>query len=356
MNEGVVEQTGTETNGTIVTQEPVTEAPPPLSVKEHATLYGEKKDAIPADEKAKLEERAAHHSETQKREKDGKFTEGKTRHRAQSQQARPEDVPRIKELTARARSAEDRLAAAEAEVARLKAQHAPAATVAAAERKVEQAEQHTKPATADDDPEPKEDDPKYAGDYAKYLRDVTRWETRQAIRDERAAAAKLAEQAKHEEARTATIRTFAERLTAAKTKYDDFDATLKWDAPWLAPSGEPYPGYEATHEFILADDAGPDVLHYLRTHPEEVDALLRVPPLQQVKRLTLLSQRFASSPSEAAGATGAAPGRTTTIVLPPKPPTPVRTEAQRSPAPTPTDGSLSVLGHAKAFKYRGFGS
>lgn len=324
---------------------------PPLTVTEHAQLHSERRDAITPDERTKLEEKAAHHAESQKREKDGKFAEGKVRHRAQSQQARAEDVPRIKELTARARSAEDRLATAEAEVVRLKAQHAPSAQVAAAERKVEQAETVTR-GTADDDPEPQEDDAKYGGDYAKYLRDVTRWETRQALKAERAEAEQRAQQAKIEASKTATIKTFAERLTKAQEAYgEEFEETLRWDAPWLAPSGEPHPGYEALHQFIVEDDGGADVLHYLRSHPEEVDALLGVPPLQQVKRLTLLGQRFASPASGAAETTGAAP-RPTVVQLPPKPPTPVRTGAQKVVGAPPMDGSLSVLGHAKAFQYK----
>ena len=346
--EGVVEQPGTEQAQPVVEQTEIAEAPP-LTVKEHAQLHSERKDAITPEERTTLEEKAAHHSEQQRREKDGKFTEGKTRHRAESQKARPEDVPRIRELTARAKTAEDRLVAAEAEVARLKTQHATPAQVAAAERKVEQAESRTE--VAADDPEPKEDDAKYEGDYGKFLRDVTRWETRQALKADRAETAKHAEAARREDAKTATIKTFAERLTTAKDKYEDFEDTLKWDAPWLAKSGDPHPGYEAIHDFILLDDQGADVLHYLRSHLDEVDALLQVPPLQQVKRLTLLGQRFASPPSGEAGATGAAP-RPTIVKLPPKPPTPVRTEAQKVVGATPTDGSLSVLGHAKAFKYQ----
>ena len=348
--EATAEPTSAADTGVIATQTEQAESAP-LSLKEHATLYSEKADTLPEDKKAKLEEKAAHHAESQKREKDGKFTEGKTRHRAASQQARAEDVPRIKELTARARSAEDRLAAAEAEVHRLKTQHAPAAQVAQAERKVEQAESRVPDAS---DPEPNEDDAKYGGDYAKYLRDVTRWETRQAIKADRAESEQRAEKAQREEAKTATIKTFAERLTTAGTTYgDDFQETLRWDAPWLAPSGEAHKGYEAIHDFIMDDDAGPDVLHYLRTHQEDVDALLEMKPLHQVKRLTLLAQRFASSTSTAADTTGAAPRQATVIKLPPRPPTPVRTEASsQGHKPPSTDGSLSVLGHAKAFTYR----
>lgn len=354
MNEAI-EQISTEQTGAVIPQGEQQEPAAPLSLKEHATLYSEKAETLSEDKKTALEEKARHHSEQQKREKEtGKFTEGKTRHRAESQKARPEDVPRIRELTARAKGAEDRLAAAEAELARLRTQHAPPAQVAAAERKVEQAETRV-PAKAsdDDDPMPREDDPKYGGDYAAYLDDKQDWRVRKALREDRAEQARQAEQAKRQEAKTATIKTFAERLTAAKDKHgDDFDATLQWDAPWLAASGDPHPGYEAIHDFIMLDDDGADVLHYLRTNPDEVDALLRVPPLQQVKRLTLLGQRFASSPSVAADATGAAPRQTTVIKLPPKPPTPVRTEASKVVGAPPTDGSLSVMGHAKAYKYQ----
>ena len=350
MNEAV-EQTGTETTGAVVTQ---TEQPieaPPLTLKEHAQLHSERRDAITPEERTKLEEKAAHHSEAQKREKDGKFTEGKTRHRAQSQQARAEDVPRIRELTARAKGAEERLGAAEAELARLRAERAPVREIAQAERKVEQAESRTEPDTSD--PEPVEDDPKYAGDYGKYLRDVTRWETRQALKADRAESAKQAEAAKREEAKTATIKTFAERLTSAKDKYgDEFEDTLKWDVPWLAASGEPHQGYEAIHAYIMHPRKyGADVLHYLHNNPAEVDALMREEPLDQIERLTLLGQRFASQESGVAGATGAAPGPQI-VKLPPKPPTPVRTAASKVVGAPPTDGSLSVLGHAKAFKYQ----
>ena len=326
-----------------------TEAPP-LTLKEHAALHSERKDALTPEERTTLADKAAKHVESQRRDQDGKFTEGKVRHRAQSQHASPEDVPRIKELSGKNRDLSTQLAAANAEVARLKTQHAPPAQVAAAERRVEQADAGPR-GTAADDPEPTEDDPKYEGDYGKYLRDVTRWETRQALKADRAESATRARQARIEDAKTATIKTFAERLTTAQEKYEDFEETLRWDAPWLAPSGDPHPGYESLHEFILSDESGPDVLHYLRSHPEDLDALRRMSPLQQVKRLTLLGQRFASQESGAAGSTGAAP-RQTVVQLPPKPPTPVRTGASRVVGAPPTDGTLSVLGHAKAFKYQ----
>lgn len=344
MNKEIVEQAD---QSVLPGVEPVAEPVAPASISDHAKQFSpqaQKEAAAEATAGETAEQKAEreHHSAQQRRDKQtGEFAPGKTRHRAQSQQAKPEDAPRIQQLTARAKTAEERLGAAEAELARLRTQHAPAAQIATAERKVEQ---------AGSDPEPNEDDPKYGGDYGKYLRDVTKWETRQAIREEKTAFQAQQDQQRIDDARTTTLRTFNERIVAAQEKYEDFNETLRWDAPWLSPAGQPYRGYEALHAFILEDDAGTDVLQYLRLHPNDVDAVMRVPPLQQVKWLTLLGQRFASSPSEAAGSTRAAPGRSTVVTLPHRPPTLVRTEAQRAgDSPPPTDGSLSIDEHRKAF-------
>ena len=329
------------------TETPVVEAPPePVSIADHGKQFSPAAQAAaeakPAEPKAD-DLKPVRPVDQQRRTDAGQFSEGRQRLKAK------DAVERINQLTGRAKTAEERLAAAEAELGRLRSERAPAAQVAAAERKVEQAEARTAPAG---DPEPQEDDPKYGGDYAKYLRDVTRWETRQAMREQESAAAARAETDRRQTAERQTIKTFAERLTAARDRYEDFEDTLRWDAPWLAPSGKPHPGYEALHDFILTDETGADVLQFLRSHPDDVDAIMQVPPLQQVKRLSLLSQRFASSPSEA-GATGAATRRTTTVVLPHRPPTPVRTEAQRAgDTPPPTDGSLSIAEHKKAFGRR----
>jgi hypothetical protein len=142
--------------------------------------------------------------------------------------------------------------------------------------------------------------------------------------------------------------TFRQRTEAAKAKYADFEA-VAYKA--FHPAMDPYvqPG-TPVGDFILDDDNGPDVLYHLQQHPEQLDAMLRSSPLQQVKQLTLLAQRFASTVPAAAGSNGAAPS-VTPMVLPPKPPTPLRTEAQRSGStPPPTDGSIrSIDEHRRAF-------
>lgn len=340
------EQAGPESTGVIVTHdEPATEAAP-LSVMEHAKLHGDLKDKTPAEEKTALEEKAAHHSESQKREKDtGKFTEGKARHRAKSQQASPDDVPRIRELTGRLRAAEE-------EVTRLKAAHASPERIATAERKVEQADTRSAAAPVEDDPEPTEDDPKYGGDYGKFLSDQARWAARDEHRKIDAKKAERTATERREAAQQETLKTFAERVTAAKDRYgDDYADTLAWDVPWLQQDGTPHRNAVAVDQFIMEHEAGPDVLHFLRTHPDEIKALSGMSPLQQIARLTLLSQRTAFSPSQPAGSTGAA-AASVQVKLPHRPPTPVRTEARSVSGPPPTDGTLSVAEHAKRFARR----
>lgn len=329
--------------------------PAPLSVMEHAKLHGETAAKTPEAEKAALEEKAAHHSEAQRREKEtGRFDRGK--HRAESQKARAEDVPRINALTARAKSAEERLQAAEGELARLRAERAPAREIQQAERRVEREEVKIAPVVDAKDPEPQETDQKYATgnpdapyDYGKYLVDQARWAARDERRQEIARERHEADSTRQREAEQKTILTFGERVTSAKERYgSDYDATLTWDVPWLKPDGKPYANGVEIDNWVMKHKSGPDVLHYLRQHPDEVNSLATLEPFEQIERLALLSQRFDKQPATA-GITGAAT-RTAPVKLPPRPATPVRTEAMSVGGAPPTDGTLSVMDHAKKFK------
>jgi hypothetical protein len=141
---------------------------------------------------------------------------------------------------------------------------------------------------------------------------------------------------------------FHERVAGVKEKYPDYEqVAFKPFHPAMVPYVQPG---TAVGDFILEDDNGPDVLYHLQSHPEELDAILRTPPVTQVRRLTLLAQRFASPTPGAVGTNGATPQAPQVVVLPPKPPTPLRTEAQR--VTPPEDGSLTVRQHLKAFRPR----
>lgn len=326
----------------------------PLSIKEHADLYDAKAPPKAGETPEQAEERR-HHALDQRREKTGEFKPGKVRHRAQSQQASPEDVPRIQALTGRAKAAEERAVAAEAEVARLKATHAPPAQIERAEVRAEAAQARVEPLHGEtfSEVEPDENDPKFGGDFSKYIRALSGYEGRKAFFEARQAEKQGELQAQRESQQHAALKSFGERMEAAKTKYEDFDTVMAQTVPWLnAQTGQPHPKGVAIDFFVREHAHGADLLYHLQTHPDERDALGRMELVDQMPALSLLLQRFASSPSTQAGTTGSAAGQTP-IVLPPKPPNPVRTEAQRTGTSTPpTDGTLSVVGHRKAFNYR----
>jgi hypothetical protein len=336
----------------------------PLSVLEHAQQFSPKQ----ADETTEQAEERRHHSAEQRREKaSGQFKEGKVRHRSPAQEASPADVPRIQQLTSRAKAAETRLQLAETELARLRAVQAPPAQIARAEARVEQTQAAAPPPSSGDgfkEAEPDEADPAFANDYAKYLRAVAKWEGRKAQWEWRQEEHQIQTQARRTAQQQQEMAAWGQRMDAAAAAYPDFhEVALQAPALWLMSTGDPIPIQQdprtgqflpsgaAIDAFIKEDDNGGHVLYHLQTHREEADALIRMAPIQQLKRLALLSQRFdASSASPQAGSTGSAAGPRL-VTLPPKPPNPVRTEAQRTgTSPPPTDGSLSVMSHAKAFK------
>lgn len=334
---------------------PVPETPDPpaeLTIAEHAKQFSPdaaKDDDAPEGETAE-ERTQRHHSVQQKREREtGKFEPGKVRHRAQSQQAGARDVPRIQQLTGRAKTAEERLAAAEAEIARLKsAPLAPPQTfkkgdvVTFHDPRLSQpgnGEAHREPATPQD-PEPTEADQKYGGDYGKYLVDHARWAARDEHRKWETQQEQKAQQARQHEAQRKTLETFGQRIAVAKQKYPDFEAVAF--GPTTIPAGSPVDAW------IMEDDAGAEILYHLHAHPEELDSLLRMSVLQQVKHLSLLSQRLLPDTPAQAGLTGSAAG-TQTIVLPPRPPNPVRTEAHARVEGPPTDRPLSIAEHDRYY-------
>lgn len=324
-----------------VTPPPVPEA---ASISDHAAAFS--KEAKSEEHKAlEASDASAPADETpqerqQRRDKaTGQFREGKVRHRAKSAQATAADVPRIQKLTVErnqereARTAvEAKLAALEAEVQRLKVTGAPAAQVAEARADVREARQEIAANGA-----PDENDPKYAGDWQKYQDDRAAWIAEQKWTEK--------EQARQAQAQEQQWRTeWTKKVDAVKAKYPDYEQVA-----FLPAHLEPIPQGSVIDNFVRYDDAGPEILYHLHKHPEELDAIFRLPTvLAQAKHLALLSQRFASSSTEQAGNTGSA-ARRNVVVLPPKPPNPVRTEAQRvSDAPV-TDGSLSIAEHSRTF-------
>lgn len=303
-----------------------------LSLSEHEQEFSTKrKDPATADTPV---------TETPRDEKTGQF-QGDRRHRARSQRAGVEDVPRIKELTARAKAAEEKAAIAEAELGRLRVANAPPAQIQRAEAKVEQ----TRAATGDD-PEPRQGDPKYGGDVVRFVQDHARWAARDEWRQQETKKETAVKHKAKEESEREILRTFGQRMDKAIQKYPDFKQ--------VALSEQLIPIGSVTDAWIMEHPAGPEVLYYLcqPDHRAELDSLLSMSVMAQAETLALLSQRLLSAGGAQAGTTGSV-ASPKVIVLPPKPPNPVRTEAQRtSESGPPTDRELSVAEHEKYYGHR----
>lgn len=284
---------------------------------------------------------ASHEQALSERDATGRFTRG--RHRARSQQAGPDDVGRIGELTRQLRTAERERDA-------LKTPASPAAPAAAAPAPapVPRAAAPPPPRVATpppvvDDPEPRVEDEKFA-DYSDWIKAHNRWSAREELRerDKVTTQRETAQQTDTERRRIAE--SFSEKITAAKTRYPDFQQ-VALDAPSAIPPGS------IIDAWIFEHKSGADVLYHLQKSPTELQQILALPLLDQVEHLTLLGQRLASSPPRAAAvSTGAAP--TVPVVPAPRPPTPVRTGPMRTGSELPGDDA-SLRDHEHAFEYKG---
>lgn len=255
----------------------------------------------------------------------------RARHRARSQQASPEDVPRIRELTKKLRDTEAALEATKTPAPVTPPAPVARPVVAAAPPPVK---------TADKDPEPTADlDPstgKPYDDFNKLTRDTARWAARDEARTLRA---------QHDEAqRIETARADTEtkaaawttNVAAAKTQFPDFEA--------IAYGPSEIPVDSLIDHWIREHPAGPKVLYSLKKNPTELRAMLALPLFEQTEALALLSQRL--NPRVAAVSTGAAPVSDVKPV--PRPPTPVRTGPMRTEPAVPDTDSLSLDDFAEA--------
>ena len=339
----------TDPQSPLPSTEPAAPAPAE-SIAEHAASFHP--DAVPADETPAEKIEREHHSAQQRRDRqNGQFRDGKRRHRAASAIAGPEDVPRIRELTGKVRTAEERATALEAELNALMARPAPTgspvAGSAAAVAKPSMPSGGSPPPAAQPapaaDPEP---DPADATTYPdgqydrKYLKDQARWEARQELATYQQSLKDQATKAERETAERASREQWSTRVATAKAAYADFEAVAF--SPTTIPEGS------IVDRWIMEHATGADVLYHLQKHPDERDALLRMPVLEQIERLALLSQRFASPQRAQAGTTGSV-ATPQPRSQPARPPNPVRTEAHSAGTAPPTDGSLSIAEHGRAF-------
>lgn len=259
------------------------------------------------------------------RDGQGKFVKSdgekpKERHRAKSQEASPEDAPRIRELTAKWRAAEARAEEAER-------RHREATAPREPERR-----ELVKTSTTLSKPNP-DDEKKYPYGTVdpQYIEDLTEYKL--AVLEE-AREKKAAEDAQRTEG-ARIVKAFEQRRDAAAADYDDFaEVALDQTVPWQ-------PGSLIDH-WIWNRPYGPHLLYYL-LHPNnamELSELMGMDLDDQVEALTLLGQRWKAQPNGKAAETGSVARRETKSL--PKPPNPVRTgPIQASREPLNEDASLA---------------
>jgi hypothetical protein len=259
---------------------------------------------------------------------------GRERHRAKSQRASAEDVPRIAELTKNWRAEQERVKSLEAKIAEYEAKHAAPAKV---ETKTD--------ATAFDQPEPTleqfstHDDP-----YTAYTRALARWDRAKEQFDAKRADAETARtkaaadaDAKRDAAYVSRLQTFVAKTPDFAEKFAAVERETGGQLPMLLIQA------------IKEDDNGPALLYHLLTHPSDLDDMRFLSdgkPITETS-VALLRRRLASLSRSQAVDTGSAVA-TAYPTLAPRPPKPVRTGPMKAGDDLPGEGA-SIADHARAF-------
>ena len=348
MNEDDIAQSST-------LESPDVAAPETHSLDDHQALFGPQDPSLDAEAKAKNDDARA-----------------KVRHRAVSQQATPEDVAAISQLTARAKAAEDAAGIAklpnESERvyrlrvrAELAEQHGKAQQTAPPARDSQAGTAGIPPVEAGASrpaaqgpafeptrPKPTEDDIgvglKYES-YGAYVDDLTDWKAEQ--RDAKREAAQQAEtqQRQQQEAQQAyqtAYSTYHARLREFVKTHPDYSTLLAQHSSIDLPP--------AVNKAILSSENGPAFVYHLVQHPDVLaDVVLLFegkPPSDQV---VALATSWLSRRAQAVVTGSAAPPPPLTLAA--RPPNPVRTGASRSDSDLPGDES-SLAEHEKAFGHR----
>lgn len=308
---------------------PVAPVPDDASLADHEAAFGRTKaePSDDADDDAK--------PDRARDPKSGQFSD-KPRHRAQSQKARAEDVPRIQELTKRHREAEARAEAAEARAAALEAKQKPEAPAAFtdAEPTIEQFA---------NEPDP----------YAAWTRALAKYDRKKETHEERAQSAEVAAKARETQARDAEATRakteqngYQGKLETFVSEHPDFGTLL---SKWGDENGTDIPPALVAAFWRL--DNGPEVVYSLLQNPLVFDEMILLAdgkPVTDAHVATL--QRLLTSKTRAQAArTGSVAAITHSLA--PRPPNPVRTGPMRSSDTPPTDES-SLADHEKFYGAR----
>jgi hypothetical protein len=310
--------------GTPVEEAPLSATPEPVEPAEQAAREARARDAhgryAGKTDEAKTEEP---HQEEVTAEK----ADAKTRHRAESQKAGPEDVPRIRELTRRLRETESRLAEAER-------RSAPARAMVEEPGEFTEAEPVLETYRNEDDP------------YGAYLKAMAGYYYKQGQHGAKLESVKAQRESQAKAATEGTVR----EMQGLMARLDAFAETHA-DFHELASSVET-PFDDLGRAVLIRSQAPGDLVYHLLTHPDDLAAWnLFTDGKAVTDRSVAIATSWLTSRVRAAG-TGSAPP-VIRKQQPPTPPNPVRATSGSPAEPLDRDSeSLSLSEHEKAFSHR----
>ena len=321
------------------------------SLADHEASFGgpvAREDAKQAKDDSKAVEATAEGTDestepAQESKSDERDEQGRFKHRAKSQQAKPEDVPRIRELTKRLRDAEMDRDRWRSQIEQGNGHRADVRPDVGTPKPVQP---EAKPSAGFTEPEPKleqfdaHDDP-----YGSYLRAVTRWEARQERFEWDRQATEARTRAEQEAVRRAAAERVQEVTESYRSKLEPFVTSHPDFNDLMSQYGtfELSPLAQAT---LMLHDKGPDLVYYLLQHPDELAEMQLLTDGKAVSESTVATATRWLERRASAVLTGSAipsvPKRT-----PPPPPNPVRTVPNRGDSTPTDDGSLAE--HERAF-------
>lgn len=290
------------------------EAPPPEeSMAEHEQQFGRRRTrGVTATAPLAPPNEAEPQGESERDPATGKF---KPRHRAAKDTASPDDVPRIKNLTAENKKLKEELEKARtitaAPVVTPPTEPPPATAPLAIE----------KPKRSDFS-----DEEKYLDARDAYNRQI--WAAEERIRQDN----------------LRIVNSWAGRVAKAMEAHDDYEA-VALKAPTKIQAGS------LMDAFILESDNGAEILYALQRDDGERQRIAALPPVQQAEALALLGHQLTAKRAPQTGTTGAVAAAPLTPPAP-RPPTPVRTGPMRTGEEPPGDDA-SIADHEKAFGVKG---
>lgn len=282
------------------------------------------------------------------RDEDGKF---KKRTRARSQQATPEDVPVIRELSKANREGRERLEQlaktgsprvqklAREQIA-IQDQLAEAESAPKAKEPIFVLPPAPRPVVGD--PEPTiEDFADREDPYGAWQRALAKWDRQQEQREAemRAQQARFQQTTQEAEHYWSTVReTHQQRLQAAVQANPQMAQVLQ------SVKVQPPPLLDVS---IMLDNRGADMALFLASHPDELEELTLLTASQPVTQQNVEIIRRKLHRMMSVGTTGATTSSPSSIKVP-RPPTPVRTGPMRSGDSAPSDEE-SLEDHASRY-------